>query len=343
MERARITIYDVARDAEVAISTVSRVLNESTEVAASTRARVQEAIERLQFQPDRTARALATKRRSSLVVAMPSATSLFYVEVLKGVKDTLRDQEMDLLLTNLGSQAPDETLRRFLNQGAVDGLLIIGLEITEDIGQQLLMMQAPVIVVGSQHDQFDSFYWDEVRSARLAAEHLIAQGHQRIGMIAAHPWSQNTAARIHGFKSALDAASIPFDDELIVRGTTLKHAGYSEEAGAEGFHQLIALENPPTAVFASSDVQAYGAWSAARDQGINIPNDLALIGHDGLKLSRFLDLSTMDLGLQEVGRRAAERLIARMSGDHAPISSILADARLVPRASSMATAPRTGT
>ncbi len=312
----RPTIYDVADEASVAISTVSRVLNGSNEVSDGTRSRVQEAIRKLQFQPQRTARTLAQKSTTSVAVALPSATSLFFVEMLKGVKDSLRDKDIDLLLCSLGSAQPYPTLRRFLNRGAVDALLLMALPVEGDSTDQLLHLQTPVVLLGSRHPDLDAYWWDDKEGARMATAYLIEQGHRRIGLISAHSWSTSAAPRLEGYRDALSTAGIRFDPDLVVSGKTAKHAGYSEEAGAEGMEQLLALEDRPTAVFAASDVQAYGAWSQARDNGVRVPREMSIVGYDDLKMSRFLDLTSVEQGMHRAGHMAMERLLSRLSGEH---------------------------
>ena len=309
----RATIYDVAEAASVAISTVSRVLNGSKEVSEATRKRVEAAIDELRFQPQRIAKTLAQQSTTSLAVALPSATSLFYVEVLKGVKDVLRERDIDLLLCNLGSQRPTQTLERFLSRGAVGGLLLASLPIKGDLGMRLERMNAPVVLIGTRAEAFDSIWWDDEKGSRMATQHLIDQGHERIGFLAAHTWSYTAEPRLHGYRSALEGAGLPFRPDLVVAGQTNKHAGYSEEAGAEAMERLMALAEPPTAVCCSSDVQAFGAWAYARDNGIRIPRQVSLVGYDNLKLSRYLDLTTVDQHMYEVGRHATERLLARMA------------------------------
>ena len=311
---SRTTIYDVADAAGVAISTVSRVLNNSSEVSDTTRQRVRDAIDRLQFQPQRMARSLASKESPGIAVAMPSFTSLFFVEILKGIKDVLREVgDTDLMLCNLGSVDPEASLERFLSRGAVGGLLLTSLPPSTEVRTSLQRMQGPVVLLGAKDPAFDSIWWDDARGARIAVEHLIGLGHTRIALISAHPWSQAAEPRLSGYTAALEAAGIPFDPSLVVRGATLKHAGFSEEAGAEAMAKLMALDNRPTAVFAASDVQAFGAWSYARDNGIRVPREVSIMGYDNLKLSRFLDLTTVDQKMQDTGRRAAERLVARMA------------------------------
>lgn len=306
------TIYDVANEAGVAISTVSRVLNGSSEVSEATREKVQAAIEKLQFRPQRTARTLAQQQTHSLAVAMPSFTSMFFVEVLKGVKDELRMHDIDLLLCNLGSNAPYQTLGRFLNRGAVDALMLISLPVDDELERELSKLHAPIVLVGSRRDAFDSYYWDEVAGAERALAHLAAQGHERIGFIAAHPWDHNVDSRIRGYRRGLESAGLPFDPALVVTGETTKHAGFSEEAGFEALQKLLKLESPVTAICASSDVQAFGAWAALRDAGKRVPRDVAIVGYDNLKLTRYLDLSTVDQKMYDVGRRATQRLLHRM-------------------------------
>lgn len=326
------TIYDVASEAGVAISTVSRVLNGSSEVSDATRERVLAAIDKLQFRPQRTARTLAQQDTHSLAVAMPSFTSLFYVEMLKGVKDELREHDIDLLLCNLGSTDPYQTLHRFLNRGAVDALLLVALPIDARLERELATLHAPVMLVGSKSDTFDCMFWDEAAGAELAVEHLVDKGHERIGFIAAHPWSYNAESRLRGYRRGLEKARVAFDPGLVVAGETEKHAGFSEEAGYEAMQRLI--NKAITAVCASSDVQAFGAWSALRDAGRVVPGDVALVGYDNLKLSRYLGLSTVDQRMYEVGRKATQRLLHRMAtptGEHHAEAVAL---RLIERASS---------
>lgn len=332
---SKVTIYDVADEAGVAISTVSRVLNNSQEVAESTRKRVLEAIDRLQFRPQRTARTLARQKVHALAVAVPSFTTYFYNELLKGVKDCLDEEEdIDLLLCNLGSSEPLPTLMRFLNRGAVDGLLLATLPVDQELLQELRRLRAPVVLVGNSSDHFDCFYWDDVMGSEKAVSHLIKEGHQRIGMIAAHNWSYAGDDRIEGYKKALAAHNLSFDPALVQSGETTKHAGYSEEAGYEAMERLLQRAPDLTAVFAGSDVQAIGAWKALRDAGYAVPDDIALIGYDNIKLSRFLGLSTVDHHLHEVGMQATRLLLERMEGSDRPHKADFLNPDLIIRQSS---------
>lgn len=333
-ERDRVTIYDVADRAGVAISTVSRVLNDSSDVAEGTRRRVLDAIDYLQYRPQRSARTLAHSEARVLAVAVPTFTSYFYNEILKGVKDRLEDEDTDLLLFNLGSRSPEETLLRSLERGTVDALLLATLSVEGELHRELKKLRAPVVLVGQESEEFDCFFWDDVLGARRAVDHLLERGHRRIGMIAAHAWSHSAEERIQGYRTALEEAGIEVDDALIQTGSTQKHAGYSEEAGLEAMEALLERAPDLTAVFAGSDVQAIGAAKALRDRGRAIPEDVALVGYDNIKLSRFLDFTTIDHHLHEIGLRATRLLLRRMQGERESEVREFIDPDLIVRGSS---------
>lgn len=311
-DKSKVTIYDVARKAGVAISTVSRVLNNSNDVSDRTKARVQKTIAELQFRPDRTAKSLAQRQNYSLAVAIPTFTTPFHNELLKGIRGSLRDAQIDLLLFDLGSDKPEQQLLSFLKRGAVDGLLLAGVPVDEALTRELKALQAPVVLIGNHHTEFDCFYWDDLVGAEGAVNHLIALGHRRIGMIRAFTDSHLQEQRILGYRKALEQHGLPFDPALICAGRTEKHAGFNEEAGYEAMRGLLDVEPPVTAVFASSDVQAIGAWKAIRDAGMKTPDDIALIGYDDIKTSQFIGLSSMDQSMQEIGQQATALLLRRV-------------------------------
>lgn len=334
--KSRATIYDVASRANVAISTVSRVLNNSSDVSEPTRIRVQKAIEELQFRPDRTAKTLAQKSTKSLAIAIPTFTTPFHTELLKGCRMCLQDQPSDLLLCDLGSKSPHATLLNFLKRGAVDGLLVAGISINDAIASELKALHAPVVLIGSSSPHFDSFYWDNVGGVRQALDHLIRNGHERIAMIVSHTDSELQQERISGYREALEIAGIGFDESIIRHGHTEKHAGFSEEAGYEAMQDIIQNHPDVTAVFASSDVQAIGAWKAVRDAGKRVPEDIALVGYDDIKTSGFIGLTSVDQSMHDVGERATNRLLDLINGNASSDERIdeLVRPRLVVRESS---------
>lgn len=310
---SKTTIYDVAEHAGVAISTVSRVLNNSRDVSDSTRETVLKAIQKLQFRPNRTAKSLAQRATRTVAVAVPTFTTPFHNELLKGVRNELDGNDLDLLLCDLSWEAPKATLKKFLARGAMDGLLVAGLPMDEEIANELTTLGAPVVLVGTQWDDMDSFYWDEEPGAEMAVRHLIEQGHTNIAMITTpHDDNRLRNARVKGYRAALEAAGLPFDPDRIAQGETAKHDGFSEESGYEGMQVILDAHPDVTAVFASSDVQAIGAWQAIRHAGKTVPDDIALIGYDDIKISRFIGLSSVAQNMHDVGEEATNVLLQRL-------------------------------
>ena len=313
-DQTKTTIYDVAERAGVAISTVSRVLNNSRDVSDATRETVLQAIRDLQFRPNRTAKNLAQRSTPTIAVAVPTFTTPFHNELLKGVRSQLDEEEVDLLLCDLDWEAPKATLRNFLARGAMDGLLLAGLPIDEEIGEELKTLGSPIVLIGAQWEKMDSFFWEEEAGARLATRHLLDLGHERIGFITTPHENRLRNARVRGYREVLEAAGLDFDENLIAYGRTKKHDGFSEEAGYEAMQDLLELDNPVTAVFASSDVQAIGAWQAIRKDGKEVPDDFSLVGYDDIKVSRFIGLTSVAQNMHEVGEQATAVLLNRMQG-----------------------------
>lgn len=324
-DKSKVTIYDVADRAGVAISTVSRVLNESADVASSTRTRVLEAIDQLQFRPDRVAKSLAQQRTRTLAIAIPTFTTPFHNELLKGVRNGLRDENGDLLLFDLGSDSPHDRLLSMLKRGTVDGILLAGVPVGEKLTLELKALRAPVVLVGHHHTDFDCYYWDNDTGANQAVRHLTEMGHRRIGMIRAFTAGYLQTKRIAGYRQGLEEAGLVFDESIVCSGITEKHAGFSEEHGYEAMQTLLEADSSITAVLASSDVQAIGAWKAIRDANKRVPEDIALVGYDDIKTSRFLGLSSVDQNMEQVGQEAGERLLHRvLSNDpHEPVAKLI--------------------
>ncbi len=312
-DKSRVTIYEVAHRAGVGISTVSRVLNDSANVAEDTKKQVLEAVDELKYLPDRVARSLAQRGSKLIALATPTITTAFHNSLFKGIRTVLvdSDEDCDLLLFDLGSTNPLKRLRSKLKGGKVDGLILAGIPVTPPLAKELKAFDAPVILIGNHHTEFDCFYWNDSKGAEKATNHLLEKGHQCIGLIRAYTDGYVQLERIRGYKKALKKHEVPFDSNLIQSGTTAKHAGFSEEHGFEAMNQLLQISPRITAVLASSDVQAIGAWKAIRDAGKRVPEDIALVGYDDIKTSYYLGLSSIDQRIEHTGRLAAERLIFR--------------------------------
>ena len=335
--KSSVTIYDVAHHASVAISTVSRVLNGSPDVSEVTRSKVEQAISDLRYHPNRTARSLAQQEIRSLAVAIPSFTAPFQNELLKGIRSYLREIDHDLLICDLGSSNQAAALKTFLSRGAVSGLLLCGLPLTESLARELNSGRSPCVLVGHRNERFDSWSWDDHGGAKAAVNHLIKQGHRRIAMIRSGIESESQVDRIRGYKDALKEAGLEADPSWIVAGAPQYHGGFSEEDGQEAMQRILETHPECTAVFCSSDVQAIGALAALHDAGRSVPEDMALIGYDDIKTSRFIGLSSVDQRMQDIGRAAAERLYERVSNPTLTTDNVdhVVQPRLAVRRSSM--------
>ena len=333
--RSTTTIHDVAEHAGVSAATVSRVVNDSGQTADTTRERVLSAIAELEYRPNRTAKSLAQGATQTIAVAVPTFTTPFHNELLKGVRFRLEHLDIDLLLCDLEWEDPEASLLTFLERGAMDGLLAAGLPADSEIGDELRTMGCPVVLTGTQWNDLDSFYWDETAGARMATEHLLDQGHSRIGIITSHHENPVRNARIRGYEEALSDAGITPRDAWIATGQTEKHAGFSEESGSEAMQTLLEADEDISAVFVCSDVQAIGAWQALRHAGLDVPDDVALVGYDDIKVSRFIGLSSVSQKMHDIGEAAADLLLHRLDGtaDSAPVSRLVTPELQVRRSS----------
>jgi LacI family transcriptional regulator len=304
----KITIYDVARRAGVAISTVSRVLNQSPYVSDATRKKVDKAIQDLEFYPQVNARKLASKQPQIIAVAVPTFTTPFFNEVLKGLKDEIQDMDLDFIIFNTGSQNSTENLRGFLDRGTPDALIILSIALDDYLLNRLRKMHIPVVLVDLDYPEFDVIKWDNYKGGWMAGEHLVDCGYREIGMIQSHRNARINEVREQGFKDALAKHGITLNEKYIASGISTKHAGFSEEAGYEAVKILHEKGALPEALFCSNDAQAIGAMKALRELEVRIPRDIGLIGYDNIKTSRFLGLSTIDQKMAQVGSMAVKRM-----------------------------------
>src|SRR6056297_3407307 len=232
----KITIYQVAQRAGVAISTVSRVLNNSPNVSQSTKDKVNEAIKELNFRPQVSARNLASRKPQMLAIAVPSFTTPYYTEVLKGVKDEIGDLDLDIVIYNTGSKNPEEGVENFFNRGTADTIITISIDITDKVHQQLQSSEIPVVLIGSSHPSYNYFELNNRKGGFLAGEHLIKQGFSRLGMIKPVLNNKSSQEREAGFMEALREFKMPIEKKFFISGESTKHAGYTEEAGFEAIY-----------------------------------------------------------------------------------------------------------
>lgn len=304
----KITIYQVASRAGVAISTVSRVINNSPNVSQRTKDKVNEAIKTLNFRPQVSARKLASREPQMLAIAVPSFTTPYYTEVLKGVKDEIQEMDLDIVIYNTGSKNPTEGIENFFDRGTADAVITISIDITENVHHQLQSSEIPIILIGSSHPEYNYYQLNNRKGGFLAGEHLIKQGYQRLGMIKPVLKTKPSTEREIGFREALKEFKMPVDDRFFVTGQSEKHAGFTEEAGFEAIYEYDKLGEFPDAIFCANDTQAIGAYHALSKLGLRIPEDIGIMGYDNIKFTKYLDLTTIDQKMYSVGVMGTKRL-----------------------------------
>ena len=306
----------MAERAGVGIGTVSRVLNDSAGVAEATRVRVRAVMDELGYSPSATARNLSLGRTQTLGVIAPFFTSPSVVERLRGIDDVVGRSAYDLTLFNIETlEQRRAALRRFARRERVDGVIVISLPLTPSEVRALHRDGLPTVLVDVAHALLPNVAIDDVAGGALAARHLLAAGHRHIAFVGdvqdnafAFASSQR---RLEGFGRALGEAGVALPASYVRRGP------FSREAAVLLTRQLLALRRPPTAIFAASDVQAFGVLDAAARAGLAVPGDLSVMGFDDIELAAAIGLTTVRQPLRESGRLGAQLLLQALEGDGA--------------------------
>jgi LacI family transcriptional regulator len=329
-----VTISDVAARAGVGAGTVSRVLNGSPKVSPTTRSRVLEAMAALDYRPNPLAQRLSRGRCQTLGVVVPFFTHASAVERLRGVMSALDGSRYDVVLFNV--EAPvhrDEHFASITKGGRADGILVLSLQPPARDLARLVSSGMPIVLVDVHGDAVPSVLTDDVAGGRLATDHLLGLGHRRIAFIGEDPANDlgfsATAKRELAYRSCMAAAGVEPDPGLVAY---CPHDKVLAEAAAMG---LLAAPDRPTAVFASSDVQALGVLAAASAAGLRVPEDLSVVGYDDIEVAAYAGLTTVRQPLFETGRLGASLLLEALElGDGAvdPVDHVL-PVELVPRAS----------
>jgi DNA-binding LacI/PurR family transcriptional regulator len=327
-----ITIYDVARLAGVGIGTVSRVLNKSNSVKESTRKKVLAAIEELNFTPDPIARSMTSGQTDSVGVIVPFFTRPFFIEVLRGIESALGQLGKELVLYNVENNAQrDNYFTKLPMRRKVEGILIISLPPDETNALSIKESGMPTVLVDGYNPMFTSLVVNNIDGAYHAVSYLIKKGHRRIGFIngiVEGNFKFNQANdRLIGVHRALNEAGLSFEPELVTA------IAWGREDGKAAGLKLLNMKKPPTAIFVASDLQALGVLEAAKSLGITVPEQLSIMGYDGIELSELLELSTIQQPMFEMGTIAVNKLFELIKNPDKEAELIRFNTRLVERKS----------
>jgi LacI family transcriptional regulator/LacI family repressor for deo operon, udp, cdd, tsx, nupC, and nupG len=323
-------IRDVALRAGVGVATVSRVLNGSSRVSVQTNLRVREAIDALGYRRNLSARSLAVGRSEAIGVVAPFFTSPSVVERVRGVASRLSARGYDLVLFDVETPAQRaDAFATFARRDRVAALLVISLPPTDDEVELLRAEGLPVVLLDSSHRDLPHISIDDVAGGELAARHLLAKGHRRIGFVGDDPINvfgfTSSERRRAGFRAALAAAGVTLAPEF-------ERLGRPDRASARALaHSLLVSEPRPTAVFVASDVQAVGVLEAAAMLGLDVPADVAVMGFDDIELAGMLELTTIRQPLAETGEMAAERVMDALESGQPMTGAIVSELAVVER------------
>lgn len=313
----RPTQGDVAQKAGVSQATVSHVLNNSTfiSVPAETRQRVLDVIEQLGYVPDSSARRLRTGKTFTIASVIPDIGNPFYPQFERGIQDAAEAAGYDLMIYNTDGVAEKERkCLRALQHGRVDGVIAVLFHLNARDLRPLVERNVAVVRLETRPQEagelpIDCLFVDNTAAAASAVSHLIALGHRRIGIIAGPTGPRGV--RVRGYQNALAEAGLPIDESLIQTGDT-----FNETGGHDGMKRLLAVTPRPTAVFAANDLIAMGALMAIHEAGLRVPEDVAVVGFDDIPAAKLVTppLTTVAQFQEQLGRRAAEMLLERLSG-----------------------------
>ncbi|MFL5732032.1 MAG: LacI family DNA-binding transcriptional regulator [Chloroflexia bacterium] len=341
MRSRRITSQDVANRAGVSRTTVSFVLNDVKEanISEETRQRVLAAAEELQYVPDATAQALASGRTRTLgmVFRRPSNTAgmvdLAHMQILLGLMSVTSQAGVRLLVDIVNERDPADIYLGLSRNKRIDGLILSDPRIDDSALYDLLNDDFPIVLLGRLPGATVS--WVEFHNrggARAAVDHLVSQGHKQIAFIGyAPPYFTGVTERLAGYRDALAAAGIRYDERIVGFGD------YNDASTAFALTtRWLELPEPPTAIFVSSDMLALATLAAIHQHGLSIPDDVAVVGFDDNPLSRYADppLTSVYLPFEEMGRRAGEMLLDLLLHPDEPKREMLLDGQLIVRKSS---------
>jgi LacI family transcriptional regulator len=309
-KKRTVTIQDVAKKAKVSVSTVSRVLNGKADVASETQNRILSVIEDLDYATNLAARSMRSRKKNLVGLIMPDIAYPFAIEVMKGVNQAIAESEFDLLVYTTGDvrksgrASHEQKYVSLLTNSISDGVILVA-PVAEE-----LKSDAPIVSIDplASHPNYPTVHATNYQGAVDATNYLLSLGHRRIGYISGRAGLESSNRRLKGYRETLEKAGIPVDEALIAPGD------YTTATGISGTRTLLALEQPPTAIFASNDQMAMGVYQVAEERGLRIPEDLSVVGFDNITESKYMGLTTVDQFISQMGYVATQMLIKIING-----------------------------
>lgn len=307
-----VTINDVARHAGVSKKTVSRVINKEANVRKETQEKVQLAIDALGFKRSPLGVALANNRSYSIALLSENENSGYLMKLQKGILQGCTEQQMGLFLYNCTYRSPTlvADVQQIIDNSFVDGFILAPpICDQQEVLDLLTVKQIPYIRIGPKDESHGEFVgFNAVKAAFDMTNYLIENNHHDIAFVLGHPDQESSHRCERGYRNALKAANIEVNEQYVIQGD------YTYESGIAAFDQLMQLEKPPTAIFASNDEMALGALYQAQKNNMKIPAQLSICGIDDITTTQKVwpNLTTMHHPILDIGYQAASLLIRRL-------------------------------
>jgi LacI family transcriptional regulator, galactose operon repressor len=308
------TISEVAQKAGVSSTTVSHVINKTRFVSDETRERVERVIEELGYRPNALARSLRSGETCTIGLILPDSANPFFAEVGRSIEMAAFDAGYSVILCNTENDIDKEhSYIDVLINKQIDGLIFVGAGEDYDSYKKLSDLHVHVVAMDRDYPDLDMdvVISDNLQGGKLATQHLIELGHKRIGCIAGPSKVNLSAQRVTGYIQTLEKAGLAVDQNLIISGD------FHPESGHEAAIKLLAMQNPPTAIFACNDLMAIGALRAGLELRLSIPQDLAVVGYDDIELASYTTppLTTIRQPKKDMGLAALKFLLGRIHSE----------------------------
>lgn len=333
-----VTIKDVALLANVAPSTVSRVIADNPRISEETKQKVKKAMEQLGYHPNFNARNLASQSTHALGLVMPSSKDVgfqnpFFPTVLQGISEGAQEKNYALHMTTGKSEKEVlEAVVQMVQGKRVDGVVLLSSKVEDQLISYLKERDFPFVLIGKPYRDIEEITHvdnDNFRAAKEVTEYLIGFGHRKVGFIGGSLELVVTVDRLNGYKQALVNAGIEINEDYIVQEQFLR------EGGQEAVRELMALEQPPTALVVADDFMALGVLNTLDELDIKVPDDISIVSFNNVLLAEMAKppLTSVDINIFQLGYQASKNLIQSIENKNEPTKRLIISHQLVERSS----------
>lgn len=327
-----VTLKDIAERVGVTESTVSRVLNGIPKASEETRQEILKVASELNYIPNEVARSLVNKKTNTIGLIISDISNLYFSTVADGIENIASQNNYSVIIsTTGGNEAQELKYIRIFREKRVDGLIYISGKMPRSCEEALQSIEIPVVIVSRHiHSNLPSIHIDNVKESKKAVQHLIDNGHKNIAMISGvYKDIESGALRVRGYRKALKENGIEFNPDLIFEGD------FKIDSGIKAMKEILQIVPRPTAVFAGSDEMAVGAIKTIKKAGLNVPDDISVIGFDNNIIAKVSDpeLTTIGQPAHKIGEKAMEMLSKVIKGEGLKETNVYLPCKLIERGS----------